>query len=77
MTESMFFQEIWSVVRLVVVCGFILMAIKLVRGPKKSSQSEQLDETQMIQDMYQGLGKMEQRIESLETLLMERETKDR
>jgi hypothetical protein len=30
----------------------------------------------MIQEMYQGLGRMEKRVESLETILLEQERKD-
>lgn len=77
MHDTMIYQEIWSIIRLVIIFGFILLAIKLVRGPKKSSGQEHVDETQMIQDIYQGLEKMEERVESLETLLLERETKER
>ncbi|MFW5722719.1 MAG: hypothetical protein ACOCVU_03005 [Desulfohalobiaceae bacterium] len=73
MTETVFVQEMWSVIRLVVVLGFILAAIKLIRGGRKNGAQDQAEEAQMIQEIYQGLEKMESRVESLETLLMERD----
>lgn len=73
MAETVFVQEMWSVIRLVVVLGFILAAIKLLRGRRRNGAQDQADEAQMIQDIYQGLERMESRVESLETLLMERD----
>ena len=35
------------------------------------------DETRMIQEMYQGLVRMEERIEALETILLEKDGKGR
>lgn len=56
------------------LCGTILL---LVRGRKmgftaKDKQAS-ADEALMIQEIYSGLEKMEQRIESLETILMDRQ----
>lgn len=73
MAETMFVQEMWSVIRLVVVLGFILAAIKLVRGGRRNGAQDQAEEALMIQDIYRGLERMESRVESLETLLMERD----
>ncbi len=35
------------------------------------------NEAQMIQEMYQGLARMEERIETLETILLEKDGKER
>lgn len=35
------------------------------------------DEARMIQEMYQGLARMEERIEALETILLEKDNKER
>jgi len=59
---------------LVIVGGFVIAALKTLRG---SVAPEQADDTRLIQEIYQGLQRMEQRVEALETLLLEKERKDR
>lgn len=44
-------------------------------GSRKADRSVQAEETRLIQDIYHGLIKMEERVEALETLLLERERK--
>jgi phage shock protein B len=52
------------------------MGIRIVKeGVSRKAQAYQADETRMIQEIYQGLSKMEQRIEALETILLDRERK--
>jgi phage shock protein B len=56
------------------ISGTILMAIKLIKGGASSKgQKANADEARMIQEIYQGMARMEERVESLETILMERE----
>ncbi len=57
------------------ICGTILIIIKIrsTRGPHGASDHE---EAKVIQEIYQGLTKMEQRIESLEIILIERQKKN-
>jgi len=62
------------VLALAIIGGTILMAIKILRGGV--SRKGQADDAKMIQEIYQGLSRMEQRIESLETILLEREHED-
>lgn len=50
------------------------VVVKLVSGGKDRKASE--EESQIIQELYHGLGRMEQRVEALETLLLERERKE-
>ena len=66
------------VLALSVVCGTILLAMKWKHGgiSRKHRQS-QADETRMIQEIYHGLSRMEQRVEALETILMDHQGKDR
>ena len=45
--------------------------VRLMGGGR--ARAESAAESQLIQELYQGLHKMEQRMESLETLLLERE----
>jgi phage shock protein B len=65
------------ILALAVIGSTILMGIKLIRGGAISKgQKEETDETKMVQEIYQGLADMEERVEALETILLDRE-KDR
>ena len=67
-----------SVVVLAIIGGTILLAIKLFKGTaSKKGQQNQTDEAGMIQEIYKGLSLMEERIEALETIILDRERKDR
>ncbi len=62
------------VLALAVIGSTILMGLKILKGgvsPK--GQKSQSDEARIIQEIYQGLARMEERVESLETILLERE----
>ena len=59
---------------LIIIAGAILLAIKIIKGGASSGDpKEQANETRMIQEIYQGLGRMEERVEALETILLDRE----
>jgi phage shock protein B len=65
------------VLALAVIGTTILMAIKIIKGGlSHKKQKYQADETRMIQEIYQGLSRMEERVESLETILLESDKKD-
>lgn len=54
------------------VIGVIFWGVKSIRGCSGGISREQLEEeTRLIQEMYQGLTKMEERINTLETILLE------
>jgi len=54
------------------ICGTLLLAMKLRHGGLSArSRASQAEEARMIQDIYQGLSRMEARVEALETILME------
>ncbi len=62
------------VLALAVIGGTLLMAIKILKGGvSRKSQKYQTEEARMIQEIFQGLSRMEERVESLETILLERE----
>ena len=66
------------VLALAVVGGTILMAIKLRHeGMSRKDQHSQAEEAGMIQEICNGLTRLEERVESLETILMDRKGKDR
>jgi phage shock protein B len=59
------------------ICGTILFAIKIRHGGLSSrSREAQGEETRMIQEIYQGLSRMEARVEALETILMEHQERE-
>jgi phage shock protein B len=58
------------------ICGTVLIIIK-TRNNRITGSTNQSEEAMVIQEIYQGLNKMEKRIESLETILMDNQRKDR
>ena len=64
------------VLALAIIGSTILMAIKILKGgiSRKGRQLE-TNEARMIQEIHQGLSKMEERVEALETIILERERK--
>ena len=66
-----------TVLALAIIGSTILMAIKILKGGfSRKSQQSQADEARMIQEIYHGLSRMEERVESLETIILDRERKD-
>ena len=63
------------VLALAIIPGAILLAIKFFRGGQ--SAEDQAEEAKMIQEIYQSLSHMEQRVEALETILLDREKQKR
>jgi len=58
-----------------------LIIIGIIRASKSGGLSgknkqAQTEETRMIQDIYHGLSKMEERVEALETILIERKKRE-
>ena len=65
------------VLSLAVVGGTILMSIRLRQGGlSRKDREQQMNEAEMIQEIYNGLSKMEKRIDALETILMDRQGKE-
>jgi phage shock protein B len=59
-----------------VVGGIFLAALRILKGEsRRKSDSNDAEEARMIQDIYHGLTKMEQRVEALETLLLDKQRK--
>ncbi len=57
------------------ICGTVLIIVKS-RSNNCSRGATDSEEAKVIQEIYQGLEKMEERIESLETILMDGQEKD-
>ena len=64
---TIFFGMIVSIVGIIA-----WMIVTLVTG-RRSTRALNDQEAKVIQEIFHGLSKMEQRVESLETLLLERE----
>ncbi len=58
-----------------VIGGTIVISIKLLKGG--ASRKNQVEDSKIIQEIYQGLSRMEERVEALETILLDREKRDR
>jgi phage shock protein B len=70
---------IGGAILLLATLGLILIGIiraAKTGGISKKDKQTHADETKMIQDIFNGLSKMEERIETLETILIERQRKD-
>jgi phage shock protein B len=63
---------------LAIIPGAILIAVKMIKGGiSRTDRRQQAEETKMIQEIYQGLSRMEERVEALETILLDRDGKER
>lgn len=66
---------IFGIPLVAIVGGIFLAALRILRGgPARGGQMAE-EESQLVQELYQGLQRMERRIETLETLLLDRERK--
>jgi hypothetical protein len=64
------------VLALAIVGSTILIAIKILRGGlSRKGRRLEADETRMIQEIYQGLLRMEERVEALETIILDSQGK--
>jgi phage shock protein B len=54
-----------------IIGGTILLSIKLLKG--RTSGKNQADDSKVVQEIYLGLSKMEERVEALETILLDRD----
>lgn len=66
-----------SILILAIIGSTILMALKILKGglTRKGRQNES-QEARMIQEIYQGLSRMEERVDALETIIIDHERKD-
>jgi len=67
------------ILALSIIGGTIIAIIKIVKGggASRKGQKLQAEEARMIQEVYQGLSRMEERVGSLETILMDKERKEK
>ncbi|MEJ2638933.1 MAG: phage-shock protein [Desulfosarcinaceae bacterium] len=66
-----------AVMALAIIGGTILMGIRIVKGSGgRTDRRQAADEAKMLQEIYQGLARMEERVEALETILIHTTKKD-
>ena len=59
-----------------IIGGFILAGLKIMKGDSSEQDSKlRAHETRLIQEIHQGLSRMEERVEALETILLDWERK--
>ena len=63
------------VIVLPVICIIVISVIKMMTGGRKNKQRDE-EEARLIHDIHQGLHKMEERVNSLETLIIQKERRD-
>ena len=62
----------------IIIFGFILAMKKVqIGGSIRDSGGSLSKETRLIQEIHQGLTRMEERVEALEMILLDREKKER
>jgi phage shock protein B len=67
-----------TVLALAIIGSTILMGIKILKGDvSRKGQRIQAEEAKMIQEIHQGLTKLESRVEALETIILDSERGDR
>lgn len=61
-----------------IIAATVVALARSRHGPVRAKGGEtQMDETRIIQELHEGLLRMEKRIEALETILLERERKEK
>ncbi len=58
---------------LALLCFFVLVLVRLLRGPQRSRTLD-AEEARSMQELHRGLSDFEKRIENLETILLDKET---
>ena len=59
-----------------VVGGIFIKALRIWKGiSPEQSQQLRAEEAKLMQEIYQGLSRMQERVEALETILLDRERK--
>ena len=75
-TGSLALLLIFGPVFATIVGGIFLKALRIWKGiSPEQSQQLRAEETKLMQELYQGLSRLEERVEALETILLERRRK--
>ena len=67
-----------SILALLILGSTVLMAIKIIKGGISSRNKKlEAEEAKIIQEIYRGLSSLEERMDVLESVLLDRQRKDR
>ncbi len=66
---------VFSIPLVAIVGGLGLVALKIMRGGGDSGR--EMEDTRLIQEIHRQLQKMEERVGSLETILLDKERRDK
>ena len=59
-----------------IIGSFVIAGLKIMKGDSSERDTKlRVQETRLIQEIHQGLSRMEQRVEALETILLDMERK--
>ena len=59
-----------------IIGSFVIAGLKIMKGDSSERDTKlRVQETRLIQEIHQGLSRMEQRVEALETILLDLERK--
>jgi phage shock protein B len=77
-TGSLVLLLIFGPIFAAVVGGIFIKALKIWKGisPEQNRQF-QAEETRLMQELYQGLSRLEERVDALETILLDRKRKEK
>jgi len=76
-TGSLVLLLIFGPIFAAVVGGIFIKALKIWKGiSPEQSQQLRAEETRLMQELYQGLSRMEERVEALETILLDRKRRE-
>lgn len=64
-----------TLIGLAILGAVFLLGFKIVKSGGEKGREAVGEEARLAQELYQGLERLEERVESLETLLLEREKK--
>ncbi len=56
---------------LAVICGVVLLLVRLVRGGNAANAAMTQEEARIFQEMHHGMERLERRMEALETILLD------
>jgi len=66
-----------SILALLILGSTVLMAIKIIKGGISSRNKKlEAEEAKIIQEIYRGISSLEERMDVLESVLLDRERKD-
>lgn len=68
---------VFIVIGLPIIGAFMLAFAKIMKGSSRSDSVTEGEESRMVQDMHRGLSKLESRIDALESIILDRDSRTR